>query len=221
MSANSTEFPAAQKARLLELLPEYETYISEKNPDHHPRCKALLDWRKDKAKALMEEPLFQDLVEDRNAEVAAWELVCTLLFSSYTLLMHSKAIRHYFTNYYNNKLLRNEVKATTRNTASASSATQNGNTSSPVDNLLSCAIVTFLGDLSAREMFASENEDAVRTKMDELRVDYPKIPAGALRGKAVKHLWHAADHAVWDEKIKALAQNVDAYVPLSFTFEFN
>lgn len=75
MSADLTEFSAAQKVCLLKLLPEYEKYISEKNPDHHPHCKELSGWQKEKAKEIMKEPLFQKLVQEENVEMAAWEMV--------------------------------------------------------------------------------------------------------------------------------------------------
>jgi len=104
-------------------------------------------------------------------------------------------------------------------TVSTFSASQNDTTSSTsvvgynaINNLLSQAIVTFLGELSAHEMFASENEDMARAKMDELWADFPKIPAGALYSNTIKHLWNTADQVVWKEKIKALAKDITMYV---------
>lgn len=63
ISTDPTEFPAPQKARLLELIPDYEQFISKENPDDRPRCKDLTKWQKKKAKELMEESLFIDLVK--------------------------------------------------------------------------------------------------------------------------------------------------------------
>lgn len=71
----STEFPDAQKARLKELLPEYEAFILENNPDHIRRSPALMKWRKDKTKSLLDEPLFQDLLKTGSLEYKDWQNV--------------------------------------------------------------------------------------------------------------------------------------------------
>jgi len=71
----STEFPDAQKAQLKELLPEYEAFILEKNPDHIRRSPALMKWRKDKTKSLLDEPLFQDLLKTGSLEHKDWQNV--------------------------------------------------------------------------------------------------------------------------------------------------
>jgi len=84
---DSTKFPALQKARLQELIPEYEKFIMEKNPDHVPHLKQLSDWWKTKAKAVMQEQLFQDLVNEGDVEAVAWErvrdLASAILFVTY------------------------------------------------------------------------------------------------------------------------------------------
>jgi hypothetical protein len=72
--------------------------------------------------------------------------------------------------------------------------------------------VLFLGGLSPREMFASENEDAIRQKMDNLRVgksDLGLNEAG-LRNKALDELWEKADKNLWQSKIDNLEKDVDA-----------
>jgi hypothetical protein len=78
--------------------------------------------------------------------------------------------------------------------------------------ILRRAIVLFLGDLSAREMFASENEDAIRQKMEEIQVANPdsELKGGGLRNKALKELWAKADKDLWQSKIEALANDIDA-----------
>jgi hypothetical protein len=72
--------------------------------------------------------------------------------------------------------------------------------------------VLFLGDLSPREMFASENEDAIRQKMDELQVGKSDsgLDEGGLRNKALEELWEKADKNLWQSKIDNLAKDVDA-----------
>ena len=71
----STEFPDAQKARLKELLLEYEAFILEKNPDHRHCSPALMKWRKDKTKSLLDELLFQDLLKTGSLEYKDWQNV--------------------------------------------------------------------------------------------------------------------------------------------------
>ena len=71
----STEFPEKQRARLKSFIPDYETYIKEKNPKHQSRCSDLTKWRKDIAKRLMKEKMFIDLIGTTEAEAADWEEV--------------------------------------------------------------------------------------------------------------------------------------------------
>jgi len=71
----STEFPEAHKTRLKTLIPEYEAFIGEKNPDLKSRCNDLTKWRKDTAKKLMKEDIFKDLVSRTQVEAADWEEV--------------------------------------------------------------------------------------------------------------------------------------------------
>jgi hypothetical protein len=69
----STEFPDAQKARLKELLPEYESFILDNDLDHKRRAPALIKWRKDKTKSLLDEPIFQDLLKTSPLEYKDWQ----------------------------------------------------------------------------------------------------------------------------------------------------
>ena len=69
----STEFPDPQKARLKELLPDYEAFILEKNPDHKHRAPALIKWRKETTKSLLDEPIFQDLLKTSSLEYRDWQ----------------------------------------------------------------------------------------------------------------------------------------------------
>jgi hypothetical protein len=71
----STEFPEAQKVHLKSFIPEYEAFIEKKNPEHRGRCSDLTKWRKDIAKKLMKEKMFEDLIGTTEAEAADWEEV--------------------------------------------------------------------------------------------------------------------------------------------------
>jgi len=61
-------------------------------------------------------------------------------------------------------------------------------------------------------MFASENEDAIRKKMEDIRAENPEsdLVGGGLRSKALKILWENTDQDLWKSKIDALAGNVEA-----------
>jgi hypothetical protein len=70
----------------------------------------------------------------------------------------------------------------------------------------------FLGDLSPREMFANENEDAIRQEMDKLQVGKfdSGLNEGGLRNKALDELWEKADKNLWQSKIDNMEKDVDA-----------
>jgi len=74
----SREFPDVAKNRLKSLIPEYEAFIGEKNPDLKGRCSDLMKWRRDTAKDLMQEEIFKNLVRTSQVEAADWEEVCSL-----------------------------------------------------------------------------------------------------------------------------------------------
>jgi len=63
-------------------------------------------------------------------------------------------------------------------------------------------------------MFASENDEAIKRKMEEIQTENPEsdLVGGGLRNKALKELWGMADKDLWQSKIEALARDVDAYV---------
>jgi len=81
-------------------------------------------------------------------------------------------------------------------------------------DILRRAIVIFLGDLSACEMFASENDEAIQQKMKEIQTKNPELDlvGGGLHNKALKELWAKADKDLWQSKIDALARDIDVYV---------
>lgn len=104
------------------------------------------------------------------------------------------------------------MHAAPSNTSSCDTSSPTPQTNKAIQDVLRCAIVTFLGDLSPREMFASENEDAIRKKMDEIHSENPNstLIGGGLRSKALKILWRDADQDLWQSKINALAQDIEA-----------
>ncbi|KDR65060.1 hypothetical protein GALMADRAFT_149027 [Galerina marginata CBS 339.88] len=205
-TAESTEFPPVQKTFLKSFYPEYEKYIAEHNPEHNPYSAALTEWRKKKAKVLMEDDCIQDLVKSSPVGAKKWE----------------EAIRRFYCNHYNNKFLADSRRAAAQSATpslTAALSSSSSDTASPipstnkaVQDVLRCAIVTFLGDLSAREMFASENEDAIRKKMDDIRAESPSstLVGGGLRNKALKILWENADQDLWKAKIDTLARDIQA-----------
>jgi hypothetical protein len=79
--------------------------------------------------------------------------------------------------------------------------------------ILRRATVIFPGDLSARELFASENDEAIQRKSVEIRNENPEsdLVGGALRNKALKELWAEADKDLWQSKIDTFARDIDAY----------
>jgi hypothetical protein len=102
--------------------------------------------------------------------------------------------------------------ATSSNTPSSDTSSPPLQTNKAIQDILRRAIVTFLGDLSAHEMFASENEDIIRKKMDDIRAENPdsSLVGGGLRSKALKVLWADANQDLWKAKIDTLARDVEA-----------
>jgi len=80
--------------------------------------------------------------------------------------------------------------------------------------ILRRATVIFPGNLSAHELFASENDEAIQQKSVEIQNANPELDlvGGALRNKALKVLWAEADKDLWQSKIDTFARDIDAYV---------
>lgn len=141
-----------------------------------------------------------------------------LFFVGFIVLieLHDQAIRRYYTNYYNNVYLAGLRRAAgpgpALTSALPSTTAASSSNSNAINNILRRAIVTFVGDLSAREIFASENEDAIQAAMKKIHADNPNsdLLGGGLRNKALKTLWKDADKAFWEAKVKALAADVEA-----------
>jgi len=141
-----------------------------------------------------------------------------LFFVGFIVLieLHDQAIRRYYTNYYNNVYLAGLRRAAgpgpALTSALPSTTTALSSNSNAINNILCRAIVTFVGDLSAWEIFASENEDAIQAAMKKIHADNPNsdLLRGGLRNKALKTLWKDANKAFWEAKVKALAADVEA-----------
>jgi hypothetical protein len=76
--AKSTKFLEVNKNCLKSLIPKYEAFIGEKNPDLKGRCSNLIKWQRDTAKELMKEEMFKKLIRTSQVEAADWEEVCFL-----------------------------------------------------------------------------------------------------------------------------------------------
>lgn len=81
---SSTRFPAAQRARLEALFPEYEDYIRKHNPEFKGRSKELTRWRETTAKNFLEDDQFKELFRSRpEVEMKDWEDVSLIIISVY------------------------------------------------------------------------------------------------------------------------------------------
>ena len=79
-------------------------------------------------------------------------------------------------------------------------------------DVLRRAAAIFMGDLSARELYASENATEIKNMMEVISSDYPGLIGGALRNKALGILWAEQDHTVYEKKMLDLLNDVPMYV---------
>ena len=84
-------------------------------------------------------------------------------------------------------------------------------------DVLRHAAAIFMGDLSARELYASENGTEIKNTMEAISPDHPGLIGGALRNKALGILWAEQDHTVYEKKMSDLLNNVSMCV-LIFQF---
>jgi len=75
-------------------------------------------------------------------------------------------------------------------------------------DVLRRAAAIFMGDLSARELYASENATKIKNTMEAISPDHPGLVGGALRNKALGILWAEQDHAVYEKKMLDLLNDV-------------
>jgi hypothetical protein len=83
-------------------------------------------------------------------------------------------------------------------------------------DVLRRAAAMFMGDLSARELYAGENATEIKAKMEAIAPDYPGLIGGSLRNKALAILWAEQDHAVYEKKLLDLLNDVSMCVPFLF-----
>jgi len=83
-------------------------------------------------------------------------------------------------------------------------------------DVLRCSAAIFMGDLSARELYASENSTAIKNTMEAISPDYPGLIGGALRNKALGILWAEQDHTVYEKKMSDMLHDVPMCVLLKF-----
>jgi hypothetical protein len=73
-------------------------------------------------------------------------------------------------------------------------------TGNPVDpksrDILRRTAAIFMGDLSARELYAAEHSAKIKETMDAISPHHPGLIGGALRNKALGILWAKQDHSV-------------------------
>jgi len=75
-------------------------------------------------------------------------------------------------------------------------------------DVLRRAAAIFMGDLSARELYASENAAEIKNTMDAISPNHPGLIGGALWNKALGILWAEQDHTVYEKKMSDLLSDV-------------
>ncbi|KAF8955772.1 hypothetical protein BDZ97DRAFT_1764478 [Flammula alnicola] len=190
---SATRFPLTpeQIKHIDTYLPAFEKEVFRCDPNFDGHSRELTKWKEEKAKEIMADPLFDYLPSLPDGE---------------SLPEWIKTVQRRFSNHYSNYMVRKFKKAST----STSSGSDSAAIEKRLDDLLRCAVVTFLGDLSPREMFASENEELIKTKMKELSEAHPNLVGGGLRNKALAILWDSddVDCSVWERKIEDLANDI-------------
>ncbi|KAF8873366.1 hypothetical protein CPB84DRAFT_1753290 [Gymnopilus junonius] len=77
-------------------------------------------------------------------------------------------------------------------------------------NILTRAMGIFMSEVSAKELFASENQELLEEKMAQLSTAQPELIGSALRNKVLKELWNSVDQQTWEDKAAATAADIDA-----------
>ncbi|KAF9555030.1 hypothetical protein CPC08DRAFT_766264 [Agrocybe pediades] len=185
-----TKFEGEARLRLQSLISEFDAYIAKENPDHQSYHKGTRDWKKKKAKALMTEKVFKKLLDEgkkKSIEYKDWE----------------QAIIRFFTNHYNNRYLPKTDKDRLSKSPETAVIAEYQPANDQLTSILQSALC-FFGDLPARALFIEDTgtQSEIREKMNELKIVYPGLNNGALRNKAVKALWDAADQEYWKERVQ-------------------
>ena len=67
-------FSNLQTKRVQSFFPEFAAQVEQHNPKHEGRNPKITNWKREKAKELLDEPLFEDL--DGGETQEAWQNVC-------------------------------------------------------------------------------------------------------------------------------------------------
>ncbi|CAA7262276.1 unnamed protein product [Cyclocybe aegerita] len=197
-------------------MPQFKQQVYALDPQLKGNCQELTDWKKATAKEILEHEVFADIRGRIPTESAAQSDLTSLITDSLddcddggakpkaeTYTAWVQAIMRRFTNYFTHHIVNKEGRHS-----------GSGNGASPeveqkLDTMIQSATAIFMGDFSPRELFAGENEDAIKSKMQELSVEFLALMGGGLRNKAVAVLWAMADQDLWKAKAKELLADVD------------
>ncbi|KAF8878038.1 hypothetical protein CPB84DRAFT_1752014 [Gymnopilus junonius] len=193
--ATSFVFNEQQIKYLDGLRPDFDAFVQRVNPKLKANHGEIREWKRKTSEATMARPEFASLPNSEKP-LKAWE----------------EKIRERFTNYYNNTLLsrlgKQSTKSNTRPTINECATSTSS--SLPLDNILCRAIGIFTSEAPARELFAFENADELKAKMEDVKTRHPDLVGGALCNKALAKLWKKADQNAWEEKATTLAGDINA-----------
>ncbi|KAF8958226.1 hypothetical protein BDZ97DRAFT_1923822 [Flammula alnicola] len=188
-------FTEEQCEYLDKLIHEFEAEVERVNPKLKAHNAALTKWKTETSITTMQLDLFKSNPTP-SLPLKLWEA----------------AIRRKFTNYYNNtlkgRLLGNKVQKLGKSSNSVSGGPFQV-FSKPVNNILARATVIITSEFPAWELFASENEEALQVKMDDIHACHPDLVGGALHNKVLKKLWKKADQGEWKEKAAVMAADIN------------
>ncbi|KAF8901490.1 hypothetical protein CPB84DRAFT_1846782 [Gymnopilus junonius] len=200
--ATSFVFNEQQIKYLDGLRPDFDAFVQRVNPKLKANHGEIREWKRKTSEATMARPEFASLPNSEKP-LKAWE----------------EKIHERFTNYYNNTLLsrlgKQSTKSNTRPTINECATSTSS--SLPLDNILCRAIGIFMSEAPAWELFAFENADELKAKMEDVKTRHPDLVGGALRNKALAKLWKKADQNAWEEKATTLAGDINAYMILFFS----
>ncbi|KAF8803120.1 hypothetical protein BYT27DRAFT_7226148 [Phlegmacium glaucopus] len=149
----------------------------------------------------MKEEIFKDLIRTTQAEAADWEEA--IFHQSLQQHISCQNLTSCHTNATSSLPSTSHITPTVPSTEPQPKA---------LLEILRRATVIFPGNLSACELFTTENDEAIQDKMKEFQIKNPELylVGGGLRNKALKELWAKADKDLWQSKIDAFARDIDA-----------
>ncbi|PPR05478.1 hypothetical protein CVT26_009069 [Gymnopilus dilepis] len=197
VKASKWPFTEEQERYLRSLYPQFEAVVREVNPELHRYNEGVRAWNHKTSEEIMNLELFKPLISTEKP-LKSWE----------------KAVRAKFTGYLNNtlkpRLVSNTRTTTKRNDSSTGINIGSASISdNRVKNVLARAMGIFTSEVPCRELFASENEDALKAKMEELASAQPELVGGALRNRALKELFDQADKVFWENRAIDMLSDID------------